>query len=232
MKIELLLNPLLEQKTKPRQVVDAYTQAINEAKELYILTAFLMDWLPQANLNSKCEDLCFIVGTDFGLTRKDACRAVLNWLPRRHKCDFIAAEEIGGFHPKLMMWRFGRGEYRLLLGSSNLTTAAFETNHEANVLLDISSNTFKEIRGWIDTIRGSGKCRPVNDDWFNDYKEAVRRSSRWGKRKKSELQFSVDCTKPEGNELANSIPSSQTTCFRKDRIKTSQCYCSMCCERE
>jgi hypothetical protein len=89
MEIELLLNPLLDQKTKPRRIVDAYTQAITEAKELYILTAFLTDWSPQANLNSKCEDLCFIVGTDFGLTKKDACRAVLNWLPRRHKCDFI-----------------------------------------------------------------------------------------------------------------------------------------------
>lgn len=186
MKIELLLNPLLEQKIKQRRVVDVYSQAITEAQNLYILSAFLTDWSPQAKLNPKCEDLCFIVGTDFGLTSKDACRSVLKWLPKRLKCDLLAAEGIGGFHPKLLMWRTGKGEYRLLLGSSNLTTAAFETNHEANVLLDISSDTFEEIRNWIDTIRDN--CRPVNEDWLKEYKEAIKRGVGKGQRKNKELK--------------------------------------------
>jgi len=77
MRAELLFNPLVSVKRGARRVAEAYTQAVSEATELYVLTAYLTDWAITKKLNPGCTDLCFIVGTDFGLTRRAACRAVL-----------------------------------------------------------------------------------------------------------------------------------------------------------
>jgi len=86
----------------------------------------------------------------------------------------LAAEEIGGFHPKMLMWRTRANQYRLLVGSSNLSIAAFESNHEANALLSISEQEFAAVRAWISEVRVA--CRPINEGWLRQYRESTSHS--------------------------------------------------------
>ena len=47
-----------------------YDQAIADAVELFIVSAYLTDWQPKQKITNKCRELFFIVGTDFGLTKR------------------------------------------------------------------------------------------------------------------------------------------------------------------
>lgn len=137
-----------------------YDRAIRDAVELFIVTAYLTDWQPKRKITRKCRELSFIVGTDFGLTRKNACRSVLDWLPEEHKNDFLAADCLGGFHPKLLLWKNDAGQFHLLLGSSNLTQAAFFTNYEVNVYLKVSKRHYEMLKAWVNKIRV--ECSPIS----------------------------------------------------------------------
>lgn len=58
-----------------------------------------------------------------------------------------------------------------MIGSSNLSKAAFSTNYEANVLNAISSAEFIRVSAWLDAI--SEQSSPVDSDWIrHHYKEA------------------------------------------------------------
>src|SRR4051812_13590220 len=84
----------------------AYTQAFREARELFIASAYLTDWSHARRLSGKCKRLVFVVGTDFGLTRKAALTQVLRWLPKLGAPFFGAVKSVAGqsFHPKMMVW--------------------------------------------------------------------------------------------------------------------------------
>ena len=65
-----------------------YKKAFREAAELYLVSAYLTTWqAPQ--LNKACEIFTFIIGKDFGITRKAACESVLEWLPKRFLADLV-----------------------------------------------------------------------------------------------------------------------------------------------
>ncbi|MCX6141832.1 MAG: phospholipase D family protein [Ignavibacteriales bacterium] len=155
-----------------KSLANLYERAISEAIELFIVTAFLTDWQPHSVIRADCEELSFIVGTDFGITSKDACQLVMKWLPERLKNDFLAADRISGFHPKLILWKTKKRDFNLILGSSNLTQAAFNSNHEANVFARISEEQYNSIKEWVYSIRL--RCSPISDDWLEGYKEATR----------------------------------------------------------
>jgi hypothetical protein len=122
--MDILLHPIDDQKLS-----NLYEKAISEAVELFIISAYLTEWNPTSKLNNKCEELTFIFNTDFGITRKAACFNVLRWLPKTMKNAFFAADRVSGFHPKLVAWKTKGGSYSLIMGSSNLTQAAFSTNY-------------------------------------------------------------------------------------------------------
>jgi hypothetical protein len=185
--MKILLQP--NNKKESISLKDVYDQAIAEATELFIVSAYLTSWQPKHKLPDKCRELTFIVGTDFGLTRSDACKKVLNWLPEGHKNDLLAADHLDGFHPKLVMWQSDGGQKQLLLGSSNLSRAAVSTNYEANVLFKISDNQYTEIREWIYQI-GLG-CSPISEDWLEQYKEAIRPPKGTGGKKPPIVSFEL-----------------------------------------
>jgi len=147
----------------------AYQRAVRDAVELFVVTAYLTDWDSRVPLSEHCRRLVFVVGTDFGLTRKQACRDVLAWLPAHLKGSFFAADEMDGFHPKLAMWSDAVGGSHLVLGSSNLSRAAFDSNIEANVLTDIGQEQYEAIVRWIETFLPH--CSPVSEDWLDGYRE-------------------------------------------------------------
>lgn len=149
-----------------------YTNALKKAVELYIVSAYLTEWDAPTKLNDGCDEFRFIVGKDFGITRKEACKKVMRWLPKRLDGQFMVAVDIDGFHPKAMFWREGDRSLHALVGSSNLTRAAFSRNHEANVYFQPSETQFAEARVWVKKMEKS--CIGVSDDWLKIYREAPR----------------------------------------------------------
>ncbi len=180
-------------------LTNLYDRAVSEAVELFIVSAYLTEWKPKRNINKHCEELSFIVGTDFGLTRKDACKAVLSWLPMEMKSDFLAADKISGFHPKLVLWKKRTGECHLVLGSSNLTQAAFSTNYEANAFLTIPEGQYEEIKDWVYSIRL--QCSPISEDWLEGYKEA----DKTGQAREGKKSAVITLSLPFGKDINKAI---------------------------
>jgi len=147
-----------------------YARALESAVELYIVSAYLTDWNTSIRLSSNCQKLRIIVGRDFGITRKLACRKVMQWLPANLKNRFMAAERIDGFHPKAVFWREKDGGMHALVGSSNLTSAAFSKNHEANIYLQLSAAQFAQAAAWVTGVES--KCEVIDEDWLAGYDEA------------------------------------------------------------
>lgn len=152
---------------------NAYQRALTSAKELLIVSAYLTNWDSSAALNKKCERFRMIVGKDFGITRKSACEAVLRWLPAKHKVHFRVADQIYGFHPKAVFWRESDGQTYAILGSSNLSLAAFDRNYEANISLPISAEDFKRAKHWVDQI--AARSIPISPNWLSTYRESEPR---------------------------------------------------------
>ncbi|HEV3038748.1 MAG TPA: phospholipase D family protein [Candidatus Angelobacter sp.] len=147
-----------------------YQQAFSNAVELFIVTAYLTEWDYLLRLNPNCRSFRVIIGKDFGITRKAACERLLGWLPPERKGQFMVADQIAGFHPKAVFWKENNGNCFALVGSSNLTRAAFETNFEANIFCLISKATYGEAKKWVKQIEKQSV--PVSEDWLKKYKEA------------------------------------------------------------
>ncbi|GEM_PF-467692 len=147
-----------------------YKRAFKNAVELFVVTAYLTEWDSELKLNPKCHSFRIIVGRNFGITRKVACEKVMRWLPLKRKAQFMVADDIGGFHPKAVFWKERKGESFAIVGSSNLTHAAFESNYEANVFLALSKADYSEGKKWVKKIEKQSVV--VSEDWLKKYKEA------------------------------------------------------------
>mgnify|MGYP003365655838 CR=1 FL=1 len=158
-----------------------YKKAFAEAEELFLVSAYLTEWDTGLALNPNCVNFYVIIGIDFGITRRKACSKLLNWLPDKWKANFLVADSISGFHPKAMFWKDKHGETYALVGSSNLTRAAFESNYEANFCGKISETLYQNATEWCHKIVGN--TTPVDDGWISQYNEAPERNA--GGRKSS-----------------------------------------------
>lgn len=147
-----------------------YEQAFKNAVELFVVTAYLTEWDASLELNPNCRSFRVITGRDFGITRKAACEKVMGWLPPKRKAQFMVADRIGGFHPKAVFWKEQEGGYFAVVGSSNLTQAAFGTNYEANVFLPLSEADYVKGKKWVKQIEKRSVV--MSEDWLKNYKEA------------------------------------------------------------
>jgi len=166
-------------------------------------------------LNPACSRFRLIVGKDFGITRKDACRAALKWLPAERKGDFMVAERLSGFHPKAVIWKTAQQKHFMLVGSSNLSAAAFEGNVEANASAEVLPPIFEQAREWIDWIED--RCVPMSEDWLEHYVEASRESKGSGGKNKAlvEHALTVQLRLPKPKAIADLL---------NDRRKMLQAY--------
>jgi hypothetical protein len=180
--MQIFLSPEANDHVEVRKV---YDRALSEARELYIATAYSMDWNAAYKLSASCRRLVFLVGTDFGLTRKAALLDVLRWIPRHVPLSFFGAvpRQNGNFHPKIVAWKAHSGKCYCMIGSSNLSKAAFSDNYEANVLTPISSAEFARLSKWLDEI--SEDASPVSKDWINHHYTEAKIANRGGGRKKN-----------------------------------------------
>ncbi len=149
-----------------------YRRAFSEAVEIYILSAYLTSWDDEVKLRRGCK-IKLIVGQDFGITRKDACQKVLKWLPKNQRINFRVAVGIGGFHPKAIFWMDEGGSRYVLVGSSNLTDAAFRSNYEANLYQVVSNREYGDLVRWFEKIKEH--TVEVGPNWFKSYNEVKLR---------------------------------------------------------
>lgn len=223
--LQILLNPDTQ---NPEQLRQIYDRAFWEAQELYVASAYLTDWKGYRHVNPGCRQVIFLVGTDFGLTRKAAMRDVLRWLPKRACCIFGAVPRLlqGGFHPKVVAWRDRTGRHFCVVGSSNLSRAGFASNYEANVFLPISAREFGRVTAWLDSI--AQHAVPVTGDWINHhYKEALPpRGGKVGAR----AALAVKLHTPEGVVYARVVRErrGQQAAFKEisHRLRTTAIRCA------
>ncbi|MGQ0558700.1 MAG: phospholipase D-like domain-containing protein [Sphingosinicella sp.] len=198
-RMELVLHAPHEACSLPK----SYRRAVSSAKELLVVSAYLTNWSRDVDLNPKCERFRMIVGKDFGITRKAACESVLGWLPKRHRVHFRVADQIMGFHPKAVFWRENDGKCYAIIGSSNLSSAAFESNYEANVVIEIDEDEFVRARDWIDAI--ATLSVPVSKDWLANYEEAKVPAKRGGSEPSSNAKSefkTIRLPRPRGSVAA------------------------------
>jgi hypothetical protein len=176
--MKILLSP---NSRRPSELGDLYRDAFQEAEDLVIASAYLTDWNTSHRLGASCKRLLFLVGTDFGLTRKTALRAVLQWIPKGLRSTFKAVPPLieGGFHPKVVAWRARSGGHYCIIGSSNLSRGGFSSNDEVNVTSAITRGDFNRICKWLDDT--AELSSPVTPDWIDHhYHEAPTRLGRTG----------------------------------------------------
>ena len=166
-----------------------YKKAFSNAVELFVVTAYLTDWDATLILNSECRRFRIVIGSDFGITRKAACEKVMRWLPRTRKSQFLVADEIEGFHPKAVFWKEKNGDCFALVGSSNLTHAAFETNYEANVVCQLHKTDYIKAKKWIHEIEKQSNV--VSEDWLKLYKETTHQKAQRAKRSGKVVEWGV-----------------------------------------
>jgi len=176
-----------------------YDNAISEATELFIVSAYLTEWRPKQSISPNCQRLSFIVGTDFGITRKSACQSVLRWLPKHFQGDFLAADHIAGFHPKFVMWKDTDGNCKIVLGSSNLTQAAFTKNYEANIFTPLSLEEYNIIKAWVYEVKLG--CSPISEDWLAQYRESIQQTKDHGTKTSPVISLLV----PTGTDINQAI---------------------------
>jgi HKD family nuclease len=159
----------LHSPTKSSKLADSYHKAFAEATELFIVSAYLTEWNETLKFGPNLKTFRLIIGKDFGITRKAACLKVLKWLPPARKAQFLVADNIQGFHPKAVFWTSSDGRAYAIVGSSNLTNAAFSKNYEANVALEISKEEYLQAKAWISEIEDQSVV--VSEDWLEKYVE-------------------------------------------------------------
>lgn len=186
-------------------LLECYQRALNRAVELYIVTAYLTDWDESLQLNSRCRRFRLIIGKDFGITRKSACKAVMRWLPPERKSQFMVAGLTAGFHPKAVFWKELDGNCFAIVGSSNLTRAAFDTNFEANAFSRITNKDYNAARRWLHGIET--QAIPVSEDWLAQYNEATPVGRGRGKKsaKKHATRPSVALNLPRPRGMSKQI---------------------------
>lgn len=96
-------------------------------------------------------------------------------MPAEHKVHFRVADQIDGFHPKAVFWREVDGQAYAIIGSSNLSLAAFERNYEVNIAIPISEEDFDRARHWVDQI--AARSVPISPDWLSQYRESEHRGA-------------------------------------------------------
>lgn len=176
------------------KLVSHYQRAFKNAIELYIVSAYLTSWDIEEPLGNQCKSFRFIVGKDFGITRKQACLNVIGWLNSKRRGQFLVAEDIDGFHPKAIFWKEADGFCYALVGSSNLSQAAFSTNYEANGFSKIDSDAFAQVKYWLKGIES--RCVVLSEAWLEQYCEASQPKLKPSRLSKSKADRVFDLTLP------------------------------------
>lgn len=183
---QMFLNPEDNESLK-----EVYTKVFQEAEEIYLATAFLTEWSFSKVKLGRCKQFVAIIGTHFGLTKKKACRDLMNWLPESLRSHIYAFpfEQQSTFHPKVLVWKKDE-KFFSLIGSSNLTSAALNRNYEINIKSEIEREDYERIVGWF--RKRTDESQVMSQSWIDSYVEStVIYRSKKGKKEPNEKVFDV-----------------------------------------
>ena len=192
-----------------------YEQAFKSAIELFVVAAYLTDWDASLELNHGCRSFRVIVGRDFGITRKAACEKVMRWLPPERKAQFMVTDGIGGFHPKAVFWRDKTDRCFAIVGSSNLTEAAFKTNYEVNVFSELSESEYTKAKKWVKQIERLSVV--MSEDWLRNYKEAPHAQKGPGKKELVAPLVLLDLPRPRAMKKRLESRRSNLIAYKKQQ---------------
>ena len=127
------------------------SKIISSADELYILVAFLKNSglnLVHSDLEEclrKNSSVTIVVGLDLYITDPDALLRLHSLCKEGNGRLFVYKSKAGVFHPKIYA---SKGEkYKVIVGSSNLTSGGLVSNTEASLYLSSKSKeTFTDVK--------------------------------------------------------------------------------------
>lgn len=151
----------------PKELQAAFLGCLGWATDVYIGAAWARPGWPIEELAARGVRVHAVVGLSFDMTVPDAIES-LNGLGG----DTWVRESTGPlFHPKLYLFR-GEGRVEAIVGSANLTNAAFLSNSECGVRLALSK---QEQRRWMSPWEGwRDEATRVTDRWLEQYRRTWR----------------------------------------------------------
>lgn len=156
----------------PAEIRGAFLDAVGDAADVVVAVAWARSGWALDQLEESGARVRSLVGVSFGMTTPDA-------LDRLAACGDAWVRENDPrclFHPKGYLFRRSNGSARLLIGSMNLTRAAFMTNCEAGVLLELDA---AQADSWMEAWE-AWKSQGVRATkaWREEYAAAYRPPTR------------------------------------------------------
>jgi hypothetical protein len=118
-----------------------------------------------------------IIGTFFDQTHPD----FIEEFSGNRNVKFVMQEKgVGTFHPKVYLFQNNKNEWELLVGSMNFTSAGFNTNTEALLLVssaECENSVYEKTFNLINKSWENG--RYISDDELAKYREVWKNQRKW-----------------------------------------------------
>lgn len=156
-----------------KSLCEAFRQAAAGAVSVRVLAAWAtcgagIDCLRECRAGYKRA----IIGTTFAVTEPEALHRLM-----RHGFDLRVVDRLpngGTFHPKAYLFEQPDGSFIAMLGSANLTDAAFARNAEVMVRATLQAPSASKLLVHFEDYWDSGFAKPVSNEWFHEYTERYR----------------------------------------------------------
>lgn len=194
------------------QTNDFLSDIVSSCDEIWWTSAYLTNWPISKNCIPKrsCSLFNIVVGSDFGITRKVALKDLLTWSQKTIANVYI--NQAPGFHPKAILWK-NANKYFACIGSSNLSVAAWSSNVELNVIVNINKIEYEQLTNWFqDAVIGDSSF--LDMQWINSYNESQRKPN---KHKNAIMDLNQRIHKLNNVDL--SFPRNQHKVYIKNRSK-------------
>lgn len=151
------------------ELTEHFAELQNKAKSIRVAVA----WATQGKaLDTLCNAKCrveTIVGTGFNATDPEAIENLQRLGPVR-----VDERRDGSiFHPKFYLFQLN-SHYEVIIGSPNLSDAAFSRNEEAAVRMSLNEDMLQQLLNHFEKLR---KCtREVTKRWLIKYRSRYNRS--------------------------------------------------------
>ena len=149
-----------------------FAKCAAHAEQIWVATAWASDGSPAADALWRAQDriASLVVGLDFHQTDPKFLRRFRPWARAYQSAD-------GTFHPKVYVFRRGR-TFDAIVGSSNLTTAGFGDNVEANLHVSgaTTETSFTSLVRFIEDLAHDGQQMLARD--IDHYEKEWRKRQR------------------------------------------------------
>jgi len=158
--------------TCPQELQRALAECMGRCSRVFIAAAWMREGFANKELLHCKRPYQAVIGTDFGMTDPTTVERVWKAAGRSDAIRLFPATG-RTFHPKLYIFE-GKDSWEVLVGSANMTAAAFTENHEAMVHLrlepDVAADWVAEWQKWWSA------CDKLTTSLLADYS---RQAAKW-----------------------------------------------------